>query len=160
MADLVQRVDTDGDYAGCVLTGKSTTGAHLSDGLNLDSKLEVGRKELLRRSQSASILLRTKSMVRFGDGVGQCAFDTDSSLAKSIMERRGVARIKHLHCPMLWLQERVDSGEIHTENRRGQHNTAGVGTDAVSAEVQRRHVKKLKVEWREGRHPIASRAVL
>ena len=99
-------------------------------------------------------------MIGFSDGAGQCAFDTDSSLAKSIMERRGLARIKHLHCPMLWLQERVNSGEIHTEKRRGEHNTASVGTDAVNAEVQRRYVKKLKVEWREGRHPFASRAVL
>ena len=108
--EKVQRVDTDGDYAGCVLTRKSTTGVHLSDGLNLlkagswtqgTGFKRVAESELYAGLKGASILLRTKSMIGFGDGVGQCAFDTDSSLAKSIMERRGVARIKHLHCPML-----------------------------------------------------------
>ena len=99
-------------------------------------------------------------MIGFGEGVGQCSLDTDSSLAKGIVQRRGVGRIGHLHCLMLWLEERVDSGEIHTEKRKGEHNTAGIWTEAVNAEVLRRHVKTLKVEWREGRHPCASRPVL
>ena len=59
-----------------------------------------------------------------------------------------------------WLQERVDSGESRTEKRKGEHNTADIGTKAVSAEVLRRHLKTLKMGWRDGRHPSALRAVL
>ena len=51
----------------------------------------------------------------------QCVLGTDSSSAKSIMERRGSGRIRLLHCPLLLLQERVDSGEMRTEKRKGQH---------------------------------------
>ena len=39
-------------------------------------------------------------------------------------------------------------------------DTADIGTKAVSAEVLRKHVKTLKMKWREGRHPLALRAVL
>ena len=77
-------------------------------------------------------------MIDSGEDVVQCAFGTESSSAKSIMERRGAGRMRHLHFPTLWLQESVDSGEIHTEKREGEHNTADTGTKAVSAEVQRK----------------------
>ena len=76
------------------------------------------------------------------------------------MERRGAARIRHLRCPMWCLSQRVDSGEIRTEKRKGEHKTADMGTKAVSAEVLRRHLKTRKMEWRDGRPPLALRAVL
>ena len=58
---------------------------------------------------------------------------------------------------MLWLQERVDSGEMRTEKRRGEHNTADIGTKAVSAPVLMKHLKTLKMVWRDGPHPLAQR---
>ena len=54
------RVDSDSDYAGCVLTRKSTTCAHLFHGVNLikagswtqgPRSLSVAVSEFLRRSQ-------------------------------------------------------------------------------------------------------------
>ena len=76
------------------------------------SKLEVGRRvhEVSSVAESelcavkgASILFGAKSMmIDFGEDVGQCVSGTDSSSAKSIMERRGAERIRHLHRPMLW----------------------------------------------------------
>ena len=60
------RVDTDGDYAGCALTRKSTTGAHLSDGFNLlkagswtqgTGCKRVAESELYAGVKGASVLL-------------------------------------------------------------------------------------------------------
>ena len=99
-------------------------------------------------------------MVDFGEDVAQCVLGTDSSSAKSIMERRGAGRSRHLHFPMLWLQERLDSGEIRTEKRKGEHNTADIGMMAVSAPAQRKHSKTLKMDWSEGRHPSALSAAI
>ena len=76
------------------------------------------------------MLLAAKSnMIDFGEDVAQCVLGTDSRSANSIMERRGAGRIRHLRCPMLWLQERVDSGQIRTEKRKGEHNTADIGSN-------------------------------
>ena len=87
-----------------------------------------------------SILLGAKSIIiDFGEDVGQCELGTDSSSAKSIMERRGAGRSRHLRFPTPWLPERVDSDEIRTEKRKGECNTADIGTQAVSSEVLRRH---------------------
>ena len=119
-----------------------------------------GRNSVQESKVHRSCLVRKSMMIDFGEDVGQCVSGTDSSPAKSIMERRGAGRIRHLHCPELWRQERVDSGESRTEKRKGQHNTTDTRTKAVSAEVLRRHLKTLKMEWCDGRHPSALRAVL
>ena len=80
--------------------------------------MSVAASEFYAGVKGASILLGANSMMTdFGEDVAWYALGTDSSLAKSIMERRGAGRIRHLHCPMLWLQERVDSGEIGIEKR-------------------------------------------
>ena len=99
-------------------------------------------------------------MIDFGEDVAQCVLGTNSSSAWSIMERRGAGRIRHLHCLLLWLQERVDSGEIRVEKRKSEHNTADIGTKAVSAPVLRKHLKTLKMEWRDGRHLEAFSAAI
>ena len=164
------RADTDSDHAGCVLARKSTTCAHLFHGFNLikagswrqgTRSLSVAESEFYAGVKGASILLGAKSMViDFGEDVAQRVLGTDSSSSKSIMERRGAGRIRHLHCPMLWLQERVGSVEIRTEKRKGEHNTADIGTKAVRAPVLMKHLKTLKMEWRDGRHPLALSAAI
>ena len=76
-------------------------------------------------------------MIDFGEDVGQCVLGTVNSSAKSVMERRWVGRIGHLHCVMPWLQERVGSWRDHRE-RMGKHNTADICTDAATARVLRK----------------------
>ena len=49
----------------------------------------------------------------------------------------------------------MDSDEIRTEKRKGEQNTADIGTKAVTTAVLRKHLKTLKMEWRDGRHPLA-----
>ena len=124
-----RRVDIDSDYAGCVLARGSTTCAHLFHGVNFWTQgtrsLSVAESEFSAGVKGGSILLDAKSMmIYFGENVAQCVLGTDSSSAKSIMKIRGAGRTRHTHCPMLWMQERVDSAEMRTEN-----NTPDVGTE-------------------------------
>ena len=79
------------------------------------------------------ILLDAKSiMIDFGRDVEQCVLCASSSSVKSDEQH------------VLWLQERVDSGETRTEEWKGKCNTADNGTKVVSAEVLRKHLKVLK----------------
>ena len=121
------RVDTDSDHAECVLTRKSTTGAHPVHGVNI---LQAGSW-----TQGTRILVEAKRMMMFdfGKDVAQCVVVTDSSLIKSAVERRA-----------LWLQERVDPGCICVENWRGEYNIVDRATNAVSVAVLRRHLETLK----------------
>ena len=151
------RVDTDSDYAGCELSQEkhdvcsSLPWRQPNQGRKLDARytqFECGRVRVLRRSQKVDRLCwGAKSMiVDFGEDVAQCVLGTHSSSAKSLLERRGAGRIRHLHCPMPRLQERVDFGEMRTEIRKGERNTADVGNKAVTGPVLRKHLKTIKME--------------
>ena len=48
----------------------------------------------------------------------------------------------------------------YAEKRKGEHNTADIGTEAVIAPVLMRHLKSLKVEWRDGRYVGALSAAI
>ena len=76
------------------------------------------------------ILLDAKRMmIDFGRDVGQCVQCTSSSSVKSDEQH------------VLWLQERVDPGEIR---KKRKYNTANNGTNVLNAEVFRKHLKVLK----------------
>ena len=77
-------MNTDSDCAGCVLTRKTTTGAHLFHGVNLfcagiwtqgTRSFSVAESEFHAGAKGASILLWTRSMViDIGENVAQCVF--------------------------------------------------------------------------------------
>jgi len=163
-------VDTDSDHAGCILTRKSTTCAHLFHGVNLlkggswtqgTRALSVAESEFYAGVKGASIVLGARSMmIDFGCTPGACVLGTDSSASRGIMDRRGVGRIRHLHCPMLWVQERVDRGELKHEKRKGVDNTSDIGTKSVGTATLQKHLRTLNMEWRSGRHPGALSAAV
>ena len=45
-------------------------------------------------------------------------------------------------------------------NERGEHNTADIGMKAVSAPLLMKHLKTLKMEWRDGQHTSALDATI
>ena len=45
---------------------------------------------------------------------------TDASVAKSIASRRGVGKIRHIEVNQLWLQEKVNKGDIEIEKVPGK----------------------------------------
>eukprot|EP00971_Amphidinium_carterae_P187120 3713973-Amphidinium_carterae.1 len=66
---------------------------------------------------------------------------TDSSSAQAIAKRRGVARIRHLHTPLLWLQTRVTRGEVRVMKVPGKDNISDIATKAVDAQTMHRHLE-------------------
>jgi len=58
---------------------------------------------------------------------------TDSSGAKGILNRRGVGRLRHLSCRILWLQEMVGSGMLKLCSISGHLNPADIGTKRLAA---------------------------
>ena len=54
---------------------------------------------------------------------------TDSSAAKGIASRTGLSkRTRHIAVHHLWLQERVENGDIVLEKIAGEKNPADLGT--------------------------------
>ena len=57
----------------------------------------------------------------------------DSSAAYGTLQRLGSGKVKHLQTRQLWLQEKVDGGEISVEKVPRTHNWADVLTQSWAA---------------------------
>ena len=80
---------------------------------------------------------------------------TDASVAKSLASRRGLGGIRHIEVNQLWLQEKVNKGEIEIEKVKGELNYADVLTkykDGGSLNTQLQWTAQRMVE---GRHALA-----
>ena len=53
---------------------------------------------------------------------------TDSSAAKGMASRRGAGKVRHIHCPALWLQQAVARKRLKVSRRAGKDLSADVGT--------------------------------
>ena len=76
--------------------------------------------------------------------------ETDSSSAKSVAQRRGVAKIRHLHTPLLWLQRRISDGAMKCFKVEGKINEADIGTKALTHEALTSIMQRLDFEFVQG----------
>ena len=58
---------------------------------------------------------------------------TGSSGAKGILSRRGVGRLRHLSCRILWLQEMVGNGTLKLCSTSGHQNPADISAKRLAA---------------------------
>eukprot|EP00435_Cladocopium_sp_Y103_P005965 s3568_g1.t3 len=58
---------------------------------------------------------------------------TDSSGARGILQRRGVGRLRHLSCRILWMQALVETGFVKLSSIAGSMNPADIGTKRLAA---------------------------
>ena len=66
--------------------------------------------------------------------------------AKSIAERLGVGKVRHLDVRWLWLQQEVRRGVIELEKVKGTENIADVGTKPLSVSEMRSLLARANVE--------------
>mgnify|MGYP001232091730 CR=1 FL=1 len=80
---------------------------------------------------------------------------TDSSAAKGIFSRRGIGRIRHLHTPLLGVQQKRASKEIQVNKTPGETNPADLGTKELSRADLEKHLRTCSFAFEPGRHPKA-----
>ena len=82
-------------------------------------------------------MLGAKSMmIGFGEDVAQCILGTDSSSANSMSRLDSTSALSHF---VVARTCRFD--DMCTEKRKGEHNTADIGTKPVTAPALRKHLK-------------------
>ena len=62
--------------------------------------------------KGASVGFGAKAMAKDVGREVDISLDTDASAAKGIACRRGVGKVRHLHTPLLWVQQKVDEGLV------------------------------------------------
>ena len=131
-----------------------TRGRHLLKSWSSTQKsvtLSSGEAELVAAVRGASEGI---GMTRLGDDWGLnlvCAVIVDSTAAIGTMSRRGSGRLRHVRIGHLWVQERVESGELRLGKVRTDRNPADILTKFVSGEKVAEHMGQLSYEYRAGR---------
>ena len=139
----VVRLDVcgDSDHAGCLKTRKSTTGmvlmrdahclkvpSHTPSTISLSSgESEYGIVKC------AAIGLGARSML---SDFGMCA---DSSSGLAVGSRRGSGRLRHVQTRFLWVQQRVQQGDLRLKEESGDTNVS----DALTKPLDEKRMTNL-----------------
>ena len=70
---------------------------------------------------------------------------TDSSAAKSFVNRRGLGRMRHLEIRDLWLQKEVRDGKVEVSKIRGEQNPADLMTKILGLQDIRTRLNMMNI---------------
>ena len=148
-------VYTDTNHAGCIRTRKSTNGGLVLHGVHLLKSwsstqavvaLSSGESEYYGLVKGVSEALGIRSVLGDWRQAREITIWTDSSAAKGIASRVGLSkRTRHIAVHHLWIQERVESGDIQVKKVAGEKNPADIATKYLPQEAMNRHLDKLPV---------------
>ena len=154
---------TDTDYAGCLRTRKSTSGGLVRLGKHLVKSwsntqsviaLSSGEAEYYGMVKGGSVGLGIKALLADLGVKRGIKLKTDASAAKGIASRRGLGKVRHIEVSQLWLQEKVQKGDIEVVKIPGKINKADALTKPVGGEKIAEHMGSVEGEVRRGRHAL------
>ena len=135
-------VITDADYAGCKTTRKSLSCHQIFlDGNLLESKvrsqksisLSSGEAEFVAIVGGCSEAMFLRNLLKFMLGeFPNVKSRSDSSAARSMCQRQGAGRVRHLDSGMYWIQQRIQSKVLEAAPIPTLVNCADIGTKSLS----------------------------
>ena len=75
----------------------------------------------------------------------------DSSAAIGVIGRRGNGKLRHVRVGSLWIQERVERGDLDLQKVHGEWNPADLLTKGLNREKMARFVQMASQRFAEGR---------
>ena len=151
-AELI--VSTDGDRSGDVQTCKSTSsgaiqiGAHTVETWSVSQKVvppssaesefyAIEQRHKQSASPSSTCSRRSLGNIRLGAKIPMVV-RTDSDAARSMLDRAGCGRVRHLATRCLWHQDALKDGLFVAERCASKDNPADVGTKTLDRETMER----------------------
>ena len=125
--------EVDADWAGCVKTRRSTSGGVLRIGRHVIAHwsrtqpvvaLSSGEAELNASLKGGCEVLGANELLNELGQSYKLQLLGDSTACKGVLHREGVGRLKHISVKQLWLQERVNTGQVAFAKIRREVNSA------------------------------------
>ena len=158
---------SDSDFAGCMETRKSTSACFLYHGEHLIRAtsstqgiqgLSSGESEFMALVRATSIGLGAQAMAKDLGVELTLSVKTDSSAAHGVAHRRGVGKIRHLHTPLLWIQQCVKTRGVRLSKVPGTINWSDLGTKPVDRTRMAECLAHSGFRFVDGRSTLALRA--
>ena len=157
---------SDSDWAGCRKTAKSTSGGFVMAGKHCIKSWSATQKHITLSSGEAELVAAVKmsaeliGMLQLLEDWGvkmEARVFVDSTAAIGATQRKGNGRLRHVRVGLLWIQEKVESGELSVTKVLGTNNPA----DAMTKYLSGRRIQDLmwiiRQEGRSGRSNLSLR---
>ena len=155
----------DADWAGCRRTRKSTSGGAIKSGDHC-YKTWSKTQSLVAKSSAESELygivkascetLGAQTLLEDLGESRRARLHVDAKAAKSICEREGLERVRHIDVNVLWLQEQEVRQRLPLRKVLGTSNPADLMTKHLSQRDLDKCIGLLGLEFREGRAQAAA----
>ncbi len=145
-------VYVDSDWAGCKGSCRSTSGGAVKMGYHTVKTwsstqavvaLSSGEAELYGLTKGAATALGLSSLAADFGLKMHIKVHTDASAAIGIVHRQGVGRLRHVRVQYLWVQDKVQSGEVDVQKVWGKENPADLLTKHLPAGEVQKHLEAL-----------------
>ena len=113
--------------------------------------LSSGEAELVAAVKMSTELLGMCQLAADWDLKLDAGLMVDSAAALGVMGRRGNGKLRHVRVGMLWVQERVEEGELDIAKVKGEDNPADLMTKNLGQRVIWKHMECLGQGSQEGR---------
>ena len=157
-------ISTDADWAGDKVNRKSTSGGVIQLGSHLIKSwsstqnviaLSSGESEFYAIVKGASQGLGVRSLLRDLGVDVHLKLLTDASTGRAIASRRGLGKVRHIEVSHLWIQERVNTGDIEIQKIKNSFNPSDILTKHLAEMTMLECLHFLDVDFLDGRHPLA-----
>ena len=152
----VLSIFVDSDWAGCPRTRKSTSGGIICLGNHAVKSWSTTQSIIATSSAEAELYAVVEGAAR-GLGAQSVLEDlgistriklvTDSSGGKSICNRQGIGKTRHVHTKFLWVQQAVYQKRLTVGKILGTENPSDVLTKYLSSQSMARVLHKVGVKF-------------
>ena len=144
---------TDSDWAGCAVTGRSTSGGIVTVGSHVLKTYSKQQKTVALSSAEAELHAMVAAsaetlgvlalMADMGSKVEGEVF-ADSTAALGIAQRTGMGKLRHVRTQALWVQEVRAEGRLGYKKVLGSRNPADALTKYMASPLMDQHVATVK----------------
>jgi hypothetical protein len=156
--ELVLRVFSDSDWAGCRKTRRSTSGGVLMLGSHCLKTWSSTQAPIALSSAEAEYYAMVEATTRavglramlLEVGVvcsGPTELHSDSSAARGFASRKGVGKMRHLEVRHLWLQAEVSGQRVVLRRVAGEANPADLLTKYLGIKDVFKHLGFMNLHW-------------
>ena len=154
----------DTDFAGCLVTRRSTTGGIAQRGLHLIRHWSTTQSVVTLSSAEAELtgICRSTSnsmgLISIAKDLGmdwQLQIQTDAAAAIGVCRRRGLGRIRHLATADLWIQDRLRQKDFTLVKIAGTENASDILTKHVDRQTLDKHLPAMGLRFEDGRSSLA-----
>ena len=117
--------------------------------------LSSGEAELVAAVKTCTELIGVTQLMNDWGCNAEGEVYVDSSAAIGVAHRKGNGKLRHVKVGLLWIQEKVEEGEIDVKKVAGEETPADLMTKNVNAVKVEKYMNLIQEEFKEGRAEVS-----